>query len=138
MEFENKLVAVLNEKIEPGTLMNALAHATVGLGALVGKENLQLTDYQDKSGNSHANVSEMPFIVLSARNSGKLREYRKALLAEGIAFVDFTDTMTIGTYVEQIERSAITLEENLEYYCVVAFGNFTKLSELTKKFSIWK
>ncbi|MFS9399785.1 DUF2000 family protein, partial [Legionella pneumophila] len=31
--FKNKLVAVLNKHIEPGKVMNALAHMCIGLGA---------------------------------------------------------------------------------------------------------
>ena len=43
MEFKNKLVAVLNKSIEPGKIMNALAHMCIGLGSAIGKENLRLT-----------------------------------------------------------------------------------------------
>ena len=38
--FQNKLVAVLNKSIEPGRLMNALAHMCVGFGAELGKDAL--------------------------------------------------------------------------------------------------
>ncbi|MBI5273541.1 MAG: DUF2000 family protein [Chlamydiales bacterium] len=31
--FSNKLVAVMNEKIEPGIIMNALAHMCIGFGS---------------------------------------------------------------------------------------------------------
>ena len=37
-EFSNKLIAVLNEKIDAGIAMNALAHMVVGLGASVEKK----------------------------------------------------------------------------------------------------
>ena len=60
-EFSNKLIAVLNEKIDAGIAMNALAHMVVGLGASVEKkEELRLADYADANGNSHANISEIP------------------------------------------------------------------------------
>lgn len=139
MEFENKLVAVLNEKIEPGMAMNALAHMVVGLGASVDKkEELRLTDYADADGNSHANISELPFMVLKARNSAQLRQLRQSLVENGMKFVDFTNTMTVGTYQEQIWRSRQTKEAELEYYGIAAFGERDKVSELTKKFSLWK
>lgn len=134
-EFSDKLVAVLNEKIEPGVAMNALAHMVVGLGASVErKEALRLTDYADADGNSHANISEIPFMVLKARNSNQLRQLRAALLANKVHFVDFTNTMTIGTYKEQIERSRQTKEADLEYYGIAIFGDWNIVSELTKKF----
>ena len=36
--FSNKLVAVMNEKIEPGIIMNSLAHMCIGFGSEIGKE----------------------------------------------------------------------------------------------------
>ena len=139
VEFLNKLVAVLNEKIEVGVAMNALAHMIVGLGASVeNKEELRLTDYADADGNSHTNISEIPFMVLKARNSNQLRILRRGLIANNIKFVDLTNTMTIGTYQEQIERSKQTKEADLEYYGIAIFGDWNAVFELTKKFSLFK
>ncbi len=135
--FENKLVAVMNEKIEPGVIMNALAHMCIGFGSDIGKEPLRLTNYIDAEGGSHPNISEMPFMILKA-NSNKIRTLRQAALQAGIQCVDFTDTMTIGSYIEQIERTKQTKEADLIYYGVVLFGNWDKVSELTRKFSLWK
>lgn len=36
MQFSNKLVAVMNEKIESGIIMNALAHMCIGFGSVIG------------------------------------------------------------------------------------------------------
>lgn len=47
IEFQNKLVAVLNKSIEPGKLMNALAHMCIGLGSAIGQDSLRLTNYKD-------------------------------------------------------------------------------------------
>jgi len=135
--FENKLVAVMNEKIEPGVIMNALAHMSIGFGATIGKEPLRLTNYIDADGNSHPAISEMPFMILKA-NSNKIRALRLAALQEGIQCVDFTSTMTIGTYQEQLERTKQTKEAELIYYGIVLFGKWDKVSELTRKFSLWK
>lgn len=135
--FENKLVAVMNEKIEPGVIMNALAHMCIGFGSDIGKEPLRLTNYIDADEGSHPNISEMPFMILKA-NSNKIRALRQAALQAGIKCVDFTDTMTVGTYLEQVERTKQTKEADLTYYGVVLFGNCDKVSELTRKFSLWK
>lgn len=135
--FSNKLVAVMNEKIESGIIMNALAHLCIGFGAEIGQESLRLTNYIDADGSSHPNISEMPFMILKA-NSNKIRNLRQAALAAGIKFVDFTHTMTIGTYLEQIERTKQTKEDELIYYGIVLFGEWDKVSELTRKFSLWK
>ena len=135
--FENKLVAVMNEKIEPGVIMNALAHMCIGFGSDIGKEPLRLSNYVDGDGGSHPNISEMPFMILKS-NSNKIRALRLTAHQVGIRCVDFTDTMTIGTYIEQIEKTKQTKETDLIYYGIVLFGDWAKLSELTKKFSLWK
>lgn len=135
--FTNKLVAVMNEKIEPGVIMNALAHVCIGFGSTIGTGPLRLTNYVDADGGSHPSISEMPFMILKA-NSNKIRALRQACIEQGIQFVDFANTMTIGTYLEQIERTKQTKEEELIYYGIVLFGNWDKVSELTRKFSLWK
>jgi hypothetical protein len=135
--FKHKLVAVMNEKIEPGILMNALAHMCIGFGAHLGAESLRLSNYQDADSNSHPNISEMPFIILKA-TSNKIRTLRQAASEAGIEFSDFTDTMTVGTYVEQLERTKQTKEESLVYYGIVLFGEWDVVTQPTKKFSLWK
>ena len=135
--FSKKLVAVLNEKIDIGKVMNALAHMSIGLGANVQKEELRLTDYKDADGGNHDKISEMPFMILKA-NSNKIRSLRKACIENNIQFVDYTNTMTEGTFEDQIKRSAQTKEEQLEYYGIVLFGDWNMVSELTRKFSLWK
>lgn len=136
-QFQNKLVAVLNRKIEPGKLMNALAHMCIGLGSAIGKDPLRLSDYQDADGNSHPHVSEIPFIILS-ENSNKIRKLRQEAIEHNIIFNDFTDTMTVGTYQEQIERTKQVKEEDLIYFGIVLFGDWDKVTVLTRKFSLWK
>lgn len=135
--FANKLVAVMNEKIEPGVIMNALAHMCIGFGSAIGKEPLRLCNYIDADGASHPYISEMPFMILKA-NSNKIRGLKKEAPAQGIQCVDFTDTMTVGTYLEQLERTKNTKDEALVYYGVVLFGDWNKVSEMTRKFSLWK
>ena len=138
VEFQKKLVAVLNEKIDTGKVMNALAHMSLGLGANIeNKEELRFTNYKDKEGNNHDKISEMPLMILKA-NSNKIRLLRNAALANNIQFVDFTNTMTVGTYQEQIERSKQTKEAELEYYGIAIFGDWDLVSELTRKFSVWR
>lgn len=135
----HKFVAVLNKKIPPGILMNALGHMAVGLSASYANlPEMRFDSYFDKDGNDHKSISDNPFIILAADNSNKLRTLRNELTAAGIHFNDFTSTMTVGTYAEQKERTKNTAEAELEYYGVCMFGEKEKLSALTKKFSLWK
>jgi hypothetical protein len=136
-KFPNKLVAVLNKSIEPGKLMNALAHMCIGFGASLGENALQLVDYHDAEGGKHPSISKMPFIILTA-NSNKIKNLRAEAIKNAISFVDFTDTMTIGTYQEQLDLTAKTKEEALNYFGIVLFGDWEKVSEMTRKFSLFK
>jgi hypothetical protein len=137
MNFENKLVAILNKDIETGVAMNALAHMVIGLGGALDKNDLKLDNYKDKNGNVYPNISQMPFIILR----GKSTEIKKAVLAareNNIHHGVFLNTMTGGTFQEQIDNTAITSEEELSFYGAVLFGKWDIVSNITKKFSLYK
>ena len=136
-QFINKPVAVMNEKLEFGVALNALAHMCFGLGSTSNPTEMRLSNYVDADGGSHPNISEMPFIILKA-NSNKIRTLRQAALETGIKFVDFTSTMTGAGYAEQIELTKQTKEADLQYYGIVLFGEWNAVSELTRKFSLWR
>jgi hypothetical protein len=134
-----RFIAVLNKKVEPGRVMNALGHMTAGLAGGSGKaSDMCFLQYQDKEGGSHPNISHYPFIVLKADNSNKIRTVRNECIARGIPFSDFTSTMTIGTSQEQQDRTRSTAEADLEYYGIVMFGPTEILREFTGKFSLYQ
>jgi len=135
----HKFVAVLNKKVPVGNLMNALGHMTAGLvGAYPDIKGMRFASYFDKDGGEHQSISDNPFIILAADNSNKIRTLRNELKTAGVHFVDFTSTMTVGTYAEQQDRTKKTPEPELEYYGICMFGAAEQLRELTKKFSLWK
>jgi hypothetical protein len=135
----HKFVAVLNKKIEVGKLMNALGHMAAGLGSLVpDKEVMRFDSYIDKDSGEHKSISDNPFIILSSDNSNQIRTLRNSLIENSIPFTDFTSTMTVGTFAEQKQRTSETPEIELEYYGICFFGEKNQLSELTKKFSLWR
>lgn len=141
MEFQpfiNKLVAVVNKNLEVGRAMNALAHLAVGLGGSAPiRDELRLKDYADADGGKHPQISDIPFIILQG-GSGQIRNLRKAAIENHLHFTDFTNTMIQDTYIEQHERTRTTHEENLDYFGICLFGDWELVSELTKKFSLWK
>lgn len=138
-KYQNKLVAVLNENIGIGVAMNALAHMSLGLGASVeNKAGFRFVDYADGDGNSHANISELPFIILRTKNPNELKELRKESISRNVYFVDFPGFInSIGTF-ESPEKSRQFKEESIEYYGIVVFGDWDIVAELTKKFSLWR
>lgn len=137
MSFENKLVAIVNKDIDVGVAMNAVAHMAIGFGTQHNKEVLRLNDYIDKDGNIYPNISQMPFMILR----GKSNEVRKAVQAakeQTIQYSIFTNTMTGGTYQEQLDNTLATHEEHLIYYGAMMFGPWDVVSQITKKFSLYK
>ena len=138
-ENSKRFIAILNKKIEPGRLMNALGHITAGLCGGSGKsDEMCFLQYQDKDGGPHPNISHFPFIVLKADNSNKIRKVRNECIARNIPFSDFTSTMIIGTSQDQQEATSKTPEEELEYYAIVLFGSTDELKEFTGKFSLYQ
>lgn len=138
-ETEYRFIAILNKKIETGKLMNALGHMTAGLSGAVGKaEDMCFIEYKDKDGGSHPGISHFPFIVLTAKSSNKIRAIRNEALSQRIAFTDFTSTMTVGTSQQQVEATADSPEQDLEYFGIVLFGKTRELREFTGKFSLFR
>ncbi|MBI4058579.1 DUF2000 domain-containing protein [Candidatus Gottesmanbacteria bacterium] len=135
----HKFTALLNKKIPVGLLMNALGHMAAGLvGIYPRQDELRFDSYWDKNGGEHRSISDNPFIVLAADNSNQIRTLRQELIAKNVNFVDFTSTMTVGTYVEQKTRTQQMPESELEYYGICMFGPAEVIGLLTRKFSLWK
>jgi len=131
-----KFVAVLNKKVETGKVMNALAHMTIGLVNSNPDQDMGVINYEDKDGGTHM-ASKLPYIILRAKNSNKIRTLRNNLIEKEIPFASFTSAMTVGSWEEQVERSKAIPEEELEYYGICMLGEKSDLDELTKKFSLW-
>jgi hypothetical protein len=135
----DQFICVLNKKIEPSKLLNALGHMTAGL-VYLHKDNLapmRFRNFIDMAQSVHPATSENAFIVLRAENSNQIRALRNKLIEEHILFTDFTKTMVEGDYVTQQEEFDKTPEQDLEYFGVCFFMNKEKSREFTKKFSLY-
>ena len=137
-KYKKKIVAVLNGRVEIGAVMNALAHMSIGLGASIqNKEDLHLVDYRDGDNNSHPNLSELPFIICNAKDSS-IKKLRKILVEKKVNFVDFPNYVnSIGTF-DYPSKSQEFKEENITYYGIVIFDDWDLVTELTKKYTLWK
>lgn len=134
-----KFVVVLNKNLEPGRALNTASHMSACIVSQAkddDRKKMFFVDYEDANGGRHP-VSGLSLVVLKAKNSNEVRKVREKAKAEGILFVDFTESMTQGTYIEQMDRTKQIAEENLEYWGICLFGEKDKLNPITGKLSLW-
>ncbi len=135
-----KFVAVINEKIEMGKALNAIAHMSLGLANIADdetKEKMSFIDFPDKDDEVHKSISGLSLIVLKGRN-GEIKKVRNQLAEENILFVDFIETMTGDTYAEQLVKTKELGTEEHQYFGVLAFGEIEKINPITRKLSLWR
>jgi hypothetical protein len=135
-----RFVIVLSKSIESGVALNACAHMVaclVGRADEATRQQMSFIGYVDADDNVHP-VSGLSLIVLSAKNSNQIRTARVAAAERKIPFVDFTESMTKDTYVEQMERTRRLHEQDLEYWGLAMFGARSDLDPITRKFSLWR
>lgn len=136
----HKFVAVVNKELEVGKALNAIAHSLAGLVSMADeelKEKMSFIDFPDKDHFVHKAISGLSLIVLRGKNN-EIKKLRQKFIENHIFFTDFTETMTGETYQEQLVKTKETSEEEMNYFCVVGFGEKTVLDPLTKKFSLWR
>jgi len=137
MNFTHKLVAIINKDLDTGVAMNSIAHMVLGLGAHAGPTTLKLDTYMDKEKNLYPNISQMPFIILKAKSS-EIRKTVHSARELNILHGVFLNTMTGGSFQEQLDKTIDTTEEALIFYGIVLFGDIEQVSQITKKFSLYK
>jgi hypothetical protein len=136
---QSKFVAIMNPKIEMPKLMNALGHITAGLIPKVKDvETMQFLRYPfHDEGMAPAVLSQFPFIILKAKNGNQLKTLHQTLQQTEIPHNVFTETMLGNSADQQQSQTLNTPIDELNYFCVVLFGDSEVLAPLTKKFSIF-
>ncbi len=136
----HKFVIALNKKLEPGVVMNAAAHVALGLVGSATEEQralMRFIDFVDADNLTHPSISALSLIIMRGKNA-ELRKFFNAARQAELHYVNFLETMTGDTYVEQLEKTKQTKTEDITYYGVGVFGETEKINPLTKKLSLWK
>lgn len=97
---------------------------------------MSFIDFPGKEGMIHKSISGLSLIVLRGSNN-ELKKAKRKFAESEIHFTDFTETMTGDTYKEQLVKTEETSEEDMEYFCVAAFGEKEMIDPITKRFSLW-
>ena len=134
----HKFVVIVNKNLEVGKALNAVAHSCAGLVASASdelKEKMSFIDFEGKD-IIHKSISALSLIVLRGSN-GEIKKARKQFMEQNVHFTDFTVTMTGDTYKEQLEKTKEVSDEDMEYFCIAAFGEKEIINPITKRLSLW-
>lgn len=136
----HKFVVIVNKNLEAGRAFNSVAHSCAGLVASAPeelREKMSFIDFPAKEeGMTHKSISGLSLIVLRGSNN-ELKKAKRKFVESGVHFTDFTETMTGDTYKEQLVKTEETSEEDMQYFCVAAFGEKEIIDPITKRFSLW-
>ncbi|NBD31405.1 MAG: DUF2000 family protein [Cyanobacteria bacterium] len=129
-------------KIETPQLMNALGHTTSGLMAKIAEksEPMEFLEYQYQAEWAEpSSISRYPFIVLKAKNNNQLKTLHQSMSAHpDLVHNVFTDSMLGASADEQLKKTLQTKTEELNYFCLVLFGESEEIEPLTRKFLLFK
>ena len=119
-----KIVAVVTSSQPFAVVANAVAHASLGLAAQLAESGcpLPLTAIKDTQIAPDHGMVDVELELRHANSQEELRYYRSVAIEKGLQYVDFTQTMTGETYLEQIQKTKSFSTNDLEYYCVVIAG----------------
>jgi hypothetical protein len=138
-ERSTRVVVLLNKTLDAGIALNAVAHLGMAIANACGERGrarLKFLDYIDKDGQIHPSISGRSLIVLRGKPA-ELRKLRQQAIEAGLLNVHFTNTMTGGTYQEQLQRTAASPESDLEYFGIAVLGRAEEIAGLTKRYSLW-
>jgi len=133
-----KFVIVINKNLEPGVALNAASHLALGLVGSAQKadiDEMHFVDYSDANGTIYPSISGCPAIILIG-TSNEIKKILDAARDQKILHTAFLETMTGGTYIEQLDRTKNT--KDVVYYGAALFGKKDILDPLTKRLSLYK
>jgi hypothetical protein len=84
-----------------------------------------------------ATISLYPFIILKAKNSNQLKTVHESASHQGMLHNIFTESMLGNSASEQVNATKNTKSDDLNYFGITLFGDSQKLTELTRKFSLF-
>jgi hypothetical protein len=114
-----KLVAIRSSELPFGKAINAIAHASLGLAAKL-RQAGQLDSVESNFAGTIGGFRLVnSAVAFEEAGSADILAARKKAHASKLAAVDFTETMTGDTYVEQLEKTKAVATDQLHYFAIV-------------------
>lgn len=127
-----KCVMVIDEELPVGFIANTAAIMGLTLGKYM-SEAIGCS-VEDKSGNEHLGIIQIPVPILKA-DSAKIKAIREQLYEykqDDVIVMDFSDiAQKINVYEEWIEKAKLTNTEDMNYLGVAIYGNKKIVNKLT-------
>ncbi|MBI1839179.1 MAG: DUF2000 domain-containing protein [Candidatus Colwellbacteria bacterium] len=137
-DFNKKMVIVVRNDLPSWQVLNTVAHVSAYLGNKM-RDTFGTGDYfVTKNNIKHPRNSQYAIVTLSCKPN-ELKTLIKTVRDSGLDYIGFIREMIETTDDSEIEKIlASKNDEDIEYLGIGIFGDKEKVSELTKKFSLWK
>jgi len=133
---DSKFACVVNQRIAPPIVINAVAHAMAGLVADLPDGAADFLDYPFKDGEVRSLISRFPVIILEARNANQLRSAWAGAREERVCSNAFSLSMIGSSASEQRAQTAQTAVDSAELVALALFGPSDGVNRITRKFSL--
>jgi hypothetical protein len=129
---------VVNVEFPTPTILNAVAHALLGLAGANEMAEWNLLRYPSPAFQSNNLISEYPVIILRSKRSAALEKLTAELSTSGIAHNVFIDSMIGASASEQQSATFAAEPGRNRLVCVCLFGDEERIRPFIKSFSIYK
>ncbi|BAX62832.1 DUF2000 domain-containing protein [Burkholderia stabilis] len=138
LDNSSKTVLVVNAEFPAPTILNAVAHTTLGLAAANAVSAWNLLPYPSPAFSIESRISEYPVIVLRSKRSSPLERLVLQLKGMDIVHNAFIDSMLGMSAVEQQSATLSAEPGKNRIVCVGLFGAESEIRPLIKSFSLYK
>lgn len=137
-DFSKKVAIVVRKDLPQWQIMNTVAHISAYMGREMGAAFDTGKFFTTKDGVNYPRNSQYAIIVLTADES-ELKKLLPKVRERSLPYLCFFREMIEATDDSEIESILAGKEEkDMEYFGIGVFGPKEIVSELTKKFSLYK
>lgn len=138
VDNSNKTVLVVNAQFPAPIILNAAAHAILGLAATCDPAIWKLLPYPSVAFSTDSRISEYPVVVLRAKRSAQIEKLIPELKAADIKHNVFLDSMLGVSASQQQSATRTATSDTNRIVCVALFGASETIRPMTRSFSLYK